>query len=142
MIEDHAEAGIVVAQEPERLPWRTYQAIFSNLSHAAPYLSSVRPAGNTVQFVIDESREAGPLWYEMDTFNSNDSGDGLMFFKPCPHLFENGAVDDNDYKTFSTQTTHTFDVEATSHVFVKSTGVASYQVQTSVSNVHGSPRKR
>ena len=133
MIEDHAEEGIVVAQEPRRLPWRTYQAIFSKLSHAAPYLSSVRPAGNTVQFVIDETREAGPLWYAMDTFNSNDSGDGLMFFKPCVHLFENGAVDDNDYKTHSTQTTHTFDVEAVSHIFVKSTGVTSYQIQTYVS---------
>ena len=134
MIEDHAEAGIVVAQEPERLPWRTYQAIFSNLSHAAPYLSSVRPAGNTVQFVIDETREAAALWYSMDTFNSNDSGDGLMFFKPCVHLFENGAVDDNDYKTFSTQTTHTFNTEAVSHVFVKVKGVTEYAVQTYVSS--------
>ena len=134
MIEDHAEEGITVAQEPGRLPWRTYRAIFSKLSHAAPYLCSVRPAGNTVQFVIDETREAGPLWYSMDTFNSNDSGDGLMFFKPCVHLFQNGAVDDNDYKTFSTHTTHTFDVEAVSHIFVKSTGVTSYQVQTRVSN--------
>ena len=134
MIEDHAEAGIVVAQEPRRLPWRTYQAIFSKLSHAAPYLSSVRPAGNTVQFVMDETREAGPLWYSMDTFNSNDSGDGLMFFKPCPHLFQNGAVDDNDYKTSSTQTTHTFDVEAVSHIFVKAKGVTGYAVQTRVSN--------
>ena len=135
LIEDHAEEGIVVAQEPRRLPWRTYQAIFSNLSHAAPYLCSVRPAGNTVQFVIDEARETAPLWYSMDTFNSNDSGDGLMFFKPCVHLFENGAVDDNDYQTHSTQTTHTFDVgEAVSHIFVKSTGVTSYQAQTLVSD--------
>ena len=134
LIEDHAEAGIVVAQEPRRLPWRMYQAIFSNLSHAAPYLCEARPAGNTVQFVIDETREAGPLWYSMDTFNSNDSGDGLMFFRNCTHLFENGAVDDNDYETHSTETTHTFDVEAVSHIFLKATGVTSYQVQTLVSN--------
>ena len=134
MIEDHAEEGIVVAQEPRRLPWRTYQAIFSNLSHAAPYLCAARPAGNTVQFAIDETREAAPLWYAMDTFNSNDSGDGLMFFKPCAHLFGNGAVDDNDYQTHSTGTTHTFDVEAVSHVFVKAKGVTGYAVQTRVSN--------
>ena len=134
MIEDHAEEGIVVAQEPRRLPWRTYQAIFSNLSHAAPYLCAARPAGNTVQFAIDETREAAALWYAMDTFNSNDSGDGLMFFKPCAHLFENGEVDDNDYQTHSTETTHTFDVEAVSHIFVKAKGVTGYAVQTLVSN--------
>ena len=134
LIEDHAEEGIVVAQEPRRLPWRTYRAIFSNLTHAAPYLCESRPAGNTIQFVMDEAREASALWYSMDTFNSNDSGDGLMFFKPCTHLFGNGAVDDNDYQTHSTETTHTFDVEAVSHVFVKAKGVTGYAVQTRISN--------
>ena len=134
MIEDHAETGIVVAQEPRRLPWRTYQAIFSQLSHAAPYLCEARPAGNTVKFSIDETRDAAALWYAMDTFNSNDSGDGLMFFKPCAHLFENGAVDDNDYETHSTETTHTFDTEAVSHIFVKAKGVTGFAVQTRVSN--------
>ena len=132
MIEDHAEEGIVVAQSRDGCRGEPIRRSSQN-SHTR-HLTCPRCAlqATPYNFVIDETREAGPLWYAMDTFNSNDSGEWLMFFKPCIHLFENGG-DDNDYQTFSTQTTHTFDVEAVSHLFVKSTGVTSYQVQTYVS---------
>lgn len=134
LIEDNDE--IVFAQEPARKPHRVYRGIFPLNQYEAPYLcAGAKDGGNSVRFQIAESRAVGDLWYSLPTFNTNESGDGLMFFRNCKHLGENGAVDDNDYVTFSQEATYTLNVDGVSHVFLKATGVTSYQVQTLVGNV-------
>lgn len=133
MIEDNIE-GVVWADEPDRKPWRVYRAIFSEDRYDAPYLSEWKPGGNQLSFVVKEDRSVSAAWFTLDTFNTNSTGDGVMFFRECEHLGENGAVDDRDPDTFSTDTTHTFDVDDVSHVYVAGTGITSFAVQTLVSN--------
>ena len=134
LIEDNIE-GIVWAQEPDRKPWRVYRAIFSQDRYDAPYLSETKPGGNRLSFEVKENRQVSAAWFSLDTFNTNATGDGVMFFRDCEHLGENGAVDDRDPDTSSTDTTHTFDVDGVSHVYLHATGVTSFAVQTLVSNV-------
>ena len=132
LIEDNEE--VVFAKNPAWKPWDVYRAIFPLNQYDAPYLcKDTRAGGNSVSFEIAESRPVGDAWYTLDKFNTNSSGQGLMFFS-CAHLGQNGRVDDNDYKTFSTQTTYTFDVDGVSHIWLKVKGVTSYQVQTLVSD--------
>ena len=133
LIEDNDE--IVFAQEPDRKPHRVYEAVFPQDRYDAPYVCEGGHGGNVVSFEIAESRPVSSLWYDLAKFNPSSSGEGLMFFRNCAHLGENGAVDDNDYTTFSTDTTYTLDVDGVSHLFVKATGtLTGIAVQTLVSN--------
>lgn len=134
LIEDNIE-GVVWAQEPNRKPWRVYEAFFSQDQYEAPYLSEYKFGGNRVQFQVQENRDVSQAWYELDTFNTNASGDGVMFFRDCAHLGQNGAVDDGDPDTVSTADTHTFSVDGVSHIYLKATGVDSYAIQVLVSGV-------
>lgn len=150
-IEDNPE--VVVAQDPELYPWRVYRAIFPELQHNAPYICSVLEAGNTVQFRLLENRiiSNDPSYLSRRTFNSEDSQQKYLFFNDCRHLNNNrvtrsdGSIDydatDNDFQTYSEATELTFDVSLengdpshTTHIFLKSTGITAYAVQTRIGN--------
>ena len=140
----------VIAQDPEIYPWRVYKAVFPDLQHNAPYISSVRDIGNIVQFKLLENRMIGDPVDPKSTFNSEDLQDKYLFFNDCIHLDNdrvaktNGNIDynasDNDFTTYSEETTLQFDISRGSnatkatHISLKATGITSYQVQTLVSN--------
>ena len=147
-IEDNPNA--VVAQNPEIYPWRVYKTVFPDLTHNAPYLCSVREAGNVVSFRLLENRIIGSgLTQEIKrTFNTVDSQDKYLFFNDCIHLNNervkklNGDIDynacDNNFETYSAETTLELDISDqddetdVTHIWLKSTGVTSYEVQTRV----------
>lgn len=147
-IEDNPNC--VVAQD-EIYPWRVYKAAFPEMRHNAPYLCSVREAGNIVSFRLLENRLIGSEALERKrSFNDVDAEDKYLFFNDCVHLQNDrvtrasGQIDydasDNNFETFSTATTLDFDIsEGTdptkvTHIFLKATDVTSYAVQTLVSN--------
>ena len=92
------------------------------------------------------------------TFNSEDSQDKYLFFNDCIHLEDervtktDGSIDynasDNNFATYSEETTLQFDIsrgtDATkvTHIWLKSTGVTSYQVQILVGTMFGQPKRR
>ena len=140
----------VIAQDPEIYPWRVYKAVFPNLQHNAPYISSMRDIGNIVQFKLLENRIIGDPVDPKSTFNNEDSQDKYLFFNDCIHLNNDRVVktndnidynaSDNDFTTYSEETTLQFDISRGSdatkatHVLLKATGITSYQVRTLVSN--------
>ena len=143
---------IVVAHDPHLYPWRTYKAKWLENQYNVPYLSKVVEDGVSVPFQIQENRPIGAQLAvnRKETFNSEDAKEQYLFFNHCQHLrpgrvtTPSGSIErkasDNKYKTYSTQTTLIFDIskndEATkvSHIWLKATGVTSYDVQTLVSN--------
>lgn len=135
LIEDNLEE-IVWAQAPEWKPWRLYRAIFSQDRYDAPYISEWKPGGNRLRFEVKENRPVSAAWFSLEHFNTNETGDGVMFFRDCAHLGQNGAVDDGDPDTLSTSATHTLNTGGgLSHIYLKTTGVTFVIVQTLVSNI-------
>ena len=144
---------IVVAHDPELYPWRIYRAKFLNSRYNAAYLSKVFEQGNSLSFQIQEKRPIGSKLIPTlkKTFNTEDSQKKHLFFNDCIHLNNNrittssGTIEnkvcDNNFKTFSEETTLIFDIsdneESTNvtHIWLKAVGVTSYQVQTLVSDV-------
>ena len=149
-IAEHSD--IVVAHDPQLYPWRTYKAKWLENRYNVPYLSKVVEDGVSVPFQIQENRSIGAQLAvnRKETFNAEDSKDRYLFFNHCQHLrpgrvtTPSGSIErkasDNKHKTYSTETTLIFDVsrntESTkvSHIWLKATGVTSYDVQTLVSN--------
>ena len=143
---------IVVAHDPQLYPWRTYKAKWLENRYNVPYLSKVVEDGVSVPFQIQENRPIGAQLAvdRKESFNTEDSKDLYLFFNHCQHLLPgrvttpSGSVErkasDNRFRTYSTETTLIFDVsrntESTkvSHIWLKATGVTSYDVQTLVSN--------
>ena len=141
----------VVAQNPELYPWRVYKAVFPDMQHNAPYISSVIEVGNLVEFRLLENRRIGELDLILKrTFNSEDSPGKHLFFNDCVHLDNDrvtktdGSIDynasDNDLQTYSSETPLEFDISEGSdatkvtHIWMKSTGVTAYEIQTLVGN--------
>ena len=133
-------------------PWRVYKAKFLESRYSIPYLSKVVEQGNSVPFQVQENRPIGAqLALDLkETFNTEDSKDQYLFFNHCRHLLHgrvtttSGSIErkasDNRFNTFSTETTLIFDIsrntESTkvTHIWLKATGITSYDVQTLVSN--------
>ena len=105
-----------------------------------------------VSFRLLENRLIGSDLAEIRkaTFNGEDSQDKYLFFNDCVHLDNarvtktDGSIDynasDNDFATYSEETTLAFDTSQgtdgnpkVTHVFLKSAGITSYAVQTLVS---------
>ena len=141
----------VVAQNPELYPWRVYKAVFPDMQHNAPYISSVIEVGNLVEFRLLENRRIGESDLILKrTFNSEDSPGKYLFFNDCVHLDNDrvtktdGSIDynasDNDLQTYSSETPLEFDISEGSdatkvtHIWMKSTGVTAYEIQTLVGN--------
>ena len=149
-IDDNPNA--VVAQNPELYPWRVYKMVFPDMRHNAPYICSVSEVGNVVSFRLLENRLIGSdlAAIRKTTFNNEDSQDKYLFFNDCVHLDNervtktNGSIDynasDNNFDTYSEETTLQFDTSQgtdgtkITHIFLKSTGVTSFAVQTLVSS--------
>ena len=144
---------IVIAHDPELYPWRIYRGKFLDPEYRAPYLTNVLEQGNSVSFRIQENRSVGSRLIQTlkNSFNTEDAQNKYLFFNNCIHLNNNrittltGAIDntvcDNNFKTFSTQTTLIFDISdngeptTLTHIWLKASGVSSYRVQTEVAGV-------
>ena len=147
-----ANPDIVVAHDPQLYPWRAYKAKWLESRYNVPYLSKVVDDGVSVPFQIQENRPIGAKLAvdRKASFNTEDSKDRYLFFNHCQHLrpgrvtTASGSIErrasDNRFRTYSTETTLIFDVsrntESTkvSHIWLKATGITSYDVQTLVSN--------
>ena len=146
-------SDIVAAHDPQLYPWRVYRGKFLDSQYSVPYITKIIEQGNAVTFNIQENRPIGSKAMPelKESFNTEDAQDRYLFFNECIHLNNDrittstGVIEnrvcDNNFKTYAAETTLIFDIannaESTklTHIWLKSSGVTSYAVQTRVSNV-------
>lgn len=121
--------SFIFAQRKSK-PWRVYDAVFSTTQARLPYISEALSGGNRLTFQIKEDRAIGDLPYpRVTSFNTHE--ENSIYFNDAVHLGTNGAVDDNDYSTYSTDSTYTINMHSTplTHIWLKCKNVTSYVVQ-------------